>query len=129
MYHESTLAARLCNLLPMISNDESSDALANKPISKNWLLVGLKMTLESGMDELEGLKELVYIDIHNMDHRVGVPELEWMVANLPMLKHNSTVQQAAPEIVEIIDDDDTAEEATDRIVHVMAAGPSVAAKV
>ncbi|KAG0366066.1 hypothetical protein BGX24_003857 [Mortierella sp. AD032] len=37
--------------------------------------------------------------------------------------------EPAPEIVEIIDDDDTAEEAIDQIVHVMAAGPSISAKV
>ncbi|KAK3846488.1 MAG: hypothetical protein J3R72DRAFT_471622 [Linnemannia gamsii] len=46
----------------------------------------LEMTLESGLDELEGLKELRHLDIQRMDHRVGVPELEWMVANLPKLK-------------------------------------------
>ncbi|KAG0372391.1 hypothetical protein BGX24_000314 [Mortierella sp. AD032] len=46
----------------------------------------LEMTLESGLDELEGLKELSHLDIQRMDHRVGVPELEWMVSNLPKLK-------------------------------------------
>ncbi|KAG0376957.1 hypothetical protein BGX24_006964 [Mortierella sp. AD032] len=47
----------------------------------------LEMTLESGLDELEGLKELEHLDIHHMDHRVGVPELEWMANNLPNLKY------------------------------------------
>ncbi|KAG0366064.1 hypothetical protein BGX24_003855, partial [Mortierella sp. AD032] len=47
----------------------------------------LEMTLESGLDELEGLKELEHLDIHHMDHRVGVPELEWMAANLPNLEY------------------------------------------
>ncbi|KAK3846478.1 MAG: hypothetical protein J3R72DRAFT_520261 [Linnemannia gamsii] len=47
----------------------------------------LEMTLESGLDELEGLKELEHLDIHHMDHRVGVPELEWMADNLPNLKY------------------------------------------
>ncbi|KAG0279724.1 hypothetical protein BGZ95_000387 [Linnemannia exigua] len=47
----------------------------------------LEMTLESGLNELKGLKELEHLDIHDMDHRVGVPELEWMVANFPKLKH------------------------------------------
>ncbi|KAG0329459.1 hypothetical protein BGZ99_001845 [Dissophora globulifera] len=46
----------------------------------------LEMTLESGLDELVYLKELEELDIHHMDHRAGVPELEWMVANLPRLQ-------------------------------------------
>ncbi|KAG0007015.1 hypothetical protein BGZ80_005061 [Entomortierella chlamydospora] len=46
----------------------------------------LEMTLESGLDELVGLKDLEELDIHHMDHRAGVPELEWMVANLPRLR-------------------------------------------
>ncbi|KAG0242964.1 hypothetical protein BGW41_003129 [Actinomortierella wolfii] len=46
----------------------------------------LEMTLESGLDELAGLKELQVLDIHHMDHRVGVPELEWMVEHLPKLR-------------------------------------------
>ncbi|KAG0261435.1 hypothetical protein DFQ27_002958 [Actinomortierella ambigua] len=46
----------------------------------------LEMTLESGLDELAGLKNLVELDIHDMDHRVGVPELEWMVENFPKLE-------------------------------------------
>ncbi|KAF9157931.1 hypothetical protein BGX21_003683 [Mortierella sp. AD011] len=46
----------------------------------------LEMTLESGLDELVGLKDLEELDIHHMDHRAGVPELEWMIANLPRLK-------------------------------------------
>ncbi|KAK3846483.1 MAG: hypothetical protein J3R72DRAFT_241618 [Linnemannia gamsii] len=47
----------------------------------------------------------------------------------PNTTPGSTIQQAAPEIVEIIDDDNTAEEAIDQIVHVMAAGPSISAKL
>ncbi|KAF9322570.1 hypothetical protein BG006_002285 [Podila minutissima] len=46
----------------------------------------LEMTLESGIDELVDLKNLEVLDIHHMDHRAGVPELEWMVANLPRLQ-------------------------------------------
>ncbi|KAF9898478.1 hypothetical protein EC991_011186, partial [Linnemannia zychae] len=44
------------------------------------------MTLEAGLDELEGLKELEWLYIHYMDIRVGIPELEWMAANLPKLR-------------------------------------------
>ncbi|KAG0258358.1 hypothetical protein BGZ95_004997 [Linnemannia exigua] len=47
----------------------------------------LEMTLESGLDELKGLKDLEHLYIHHMDHRVGVPELAWMAVNLPKLKH------------------------------------------
>ncbi|KAG0261436.1 hypothetical protein DFQ27_002959, partial [Actinomortierella ambigua] len=46
----------------------------------------LEMTLESGLDELAGLKELEELDIHHMDHRVGVSELEWMAENFPKLR-------------------------------------------
>ncbi|KAF9974967.1 hypothetical protein BGZ73_001496 [Actinomortierella ambigua] len=46
----------------------------------------LEMTLESGLDELAGLKDLEELDIHHMDHRVGVPELEWMAKNFPKLR-------------------------------------------
>ncbi|KAG0209951.1 hypothetical protein BGX28_009822 [Mortierella sp. GBA30] len=46
----------------------------------------LEMTLESGLDELVDLKDLELLDIHHMDHRVGVPELEWMTENLPKLQ-------------------------------------------
>ncbi|KAF9353541.1 hypothetical protein BGX26_008688 [Mortierella sp. AD094] len=46
----------------------------------------LEMTLESGLDELVDLKDLELLDIHHMDHRVGVPELEWMTENLPKLR-------------------------------------------
>ncbi|KAF9320038.1 hypothetical protein BG003_007400 [Podila horticola] len=46
----------------------------------------LEMTLESGLDELVDLKDLELLDIHHMDHRAGVPELEWMTANLPKLQ-------------------------------------------
>ncbi|KAF9146276.1 hypothetical protein BGX30_002532 [Mortierella sp. GBA39] len=47
----------------------------------------LEMTLESGLDELVDLKDLELLDIHHMDHRVGIPELEWMDQNLPNLRH------------------------------------------
>ncbi|KAF9296253.1 hypothetical protein BGZ88_000372 [Linnemannia elongata] len=46
----------------------------------------LEMTLESGLDELVNLKDLELLHIRHMDHRVGVPELEWMNQNLPNLR-------------------------------------------
>ncbi|KAG0242931.1 hypothetical protein BGW41_003096 [Actinomortierella wolfii] len=45
----------------------------------------LEMTLESGLDELVGLKDLEELYIHHMDHHVGVPELEWMAEHFPKL--------------------------------------------
>ncbi|KAG0257331.1 hypothetical protein DFQ27_005200 [Actinomortierella ambigua] len=47
----------------------------------------LEMTLESGLDELAGLKSLEFLDVHHMDHRIGLPELEWMQEHLPNLQH------------------------------------------
>ncbi|KAF9118635.1 hypothetical protein BGW39_000986, partial [Mortierella sp. 14UC] len=46
----------------------------------------LEMTLEAGLDELGRLKKLKLLDIHHMNVRTGVPELEWMVANFPKLQ-------------------------------------------
>ncbi|KAG0330577.1 hypothetical protein BGZ99_000048 [Dissophora globulifera] len=46
----------------------------------------LEMTLESGLDELVHLRNLEELDFHHMDHRAGIPELEWMVTNLPRLR-------------------------------------------
>ncbi|KAG0254800.1 hypothetical protein DFQ27_006618 [Actinomortierella ambigua] len=47
----------------------------------------LEMTLDSGLDELAGLKNLEELDIRHMDHRVGVPELMWMTQHFPNLQH------------------------------------------
>ncbi|KAG0341622.1 hypothetical protein BG004_005971 [Podila humilis] len=46
----------------------------------------LEMTLESGLDLLATLTELRELDVTNMAHRIGVPELEWMQANWPKLE-------------------------------------------
>ena len=45
----------------------------------------VEFTLETGLDELKNLKKLELLDIHHMDHRAGVPELEWMVENWPQI--------------------------------------------
>jgi len=45
----------------------------------------VEFTLETGLDELKDLKKFEVISIHYMDHRVGVPELEWMVENWPQI--------------------------------------------
>ncbi|KAG0254796.1 hypothetical protein DFQ27_006614 [Actinomortierella ambigua] len=49
----------------------------------------LEMNLESGLDELADLKELVELDISEMNHRVRVPDLEWMARNFPSLERLS----------------------------------------
>lgn len=46
----------------------------------------LEMTLASGLDELALLTGLELLDVSFMDHRIGVPELEWMARNWPKLK-------------------------------------------
>ncbi|KAF9112357.1 hypothetical protein BGX27_003497 [Mortierella sp. AM989] len=66
----------------------------------------LEMTLENGLDELVNLKDLELLDIHHMDHRVGVPELEWMAENLPKLRNligmMDSLRPAPPEVREWI---------------------------
>ncbi|KAG0338980.1 hypothetical protein BG000_003059 [Podila horticola] len=51
-----------------------------------FLWYSLEMNLESGLDELEGLKQLEILDIRMMNHDVGVRELEWMNRCWPRLK-------------------------------------------
>ncbi|KAF9006233.1 hypothetical protein BGZ52_008665, partial [Haplosporangium bisporale] len=45
----------------------------------------LDMTLESGMDELEGLKKLEILNVCMMNHDIGIQELEWMNKCWPIL--------------------------------------------
>lgn len=45
----------------------------------------LEMTLESGLDMMAGLAELMMVQVSNMLHHIGVLELEWMHANWPKL--------------------------------------------
>ncbi|KAF9159351.1 hypothetical protein DFQ26_006615 [Actinomortierella ambigua] len=64
----------------------------------------LEMTLESGLDELAGLSQLEVLDIQFLDHRVAVPELEWMAKNLPKLRYlrgmGSCVRPLGPEVLQ-----------------------------
>ncbi|KAF9296828.1 hypothetical protein BGZ88_011786 [Linnemannia elongata] len=46
----------------------------------------LEFSLESGLEELAGLKELEELNVNHMAHRIGVPEVQWMVAHWPKLK-------------------------------------------
>ncbi|GJJ76806.1 hypothetical protein EMPS_09165 [Entomortierella parvispora] len=47
----------------------------------------LELSLEAGLDELKDLNRLELLRVHNMYHRIGVPELEWMVQNWPQINH------------------------------------------
>ncbi|KAF9142665.1 hypothetical protein BG015_000709 [Linnemannia schmuckeri] len=47
----------------------------------------LDLTLERGPDELAGLKELEQFAVYQMAHRIGIPEVKWMVDNWPKLKN------------------------------------------
>lgn len=46
----------------------------------------LEMTLESGLDELAGLKEMEKLDVSYTKHRIGIRELEWMAERWPNLR-------------------------------------------
>ncbi|KAF9537701.1 hypothetical protein EC957_007804, partial [Mortierella hygrophila] len=46
----------------------------------------LELSLESGLDELAGLKQLEELDVAQMAHRIGLVEVQWMVENWPRLR-------------------------------------------
>ncbi|KAG0033955.1 hypothetical protein BGZ81_006623 [Podila clonocystis] len=46
----------------------------------------LDLTLESGLEELEGLVKLQELSVMSLAHGIGVPELEWMVRHWLMMK-------------------------------------------
>lgn len=46
----------------------------------------LEMSLASGLDLLGGLSELRYLRVVGMEHRIGVPELQWMMVHFPRLE-------------------------------------------
>ncbi|KAG0012192.1 hypothetical protein BGZ82_002696 [Podila clonocystis] len=46
----------------------------------------LHLTLETGLDKMDGLKKLEELYIGNMDHRVGLQEAKWMVEQWPKLR-------------------------------------------
>lgn len=46
----------------------------------------LEFSLESGLELLSGLKELVWLDVKSTAHRIGVAELEWMHIHWPKLR-------------------------------------------
>ncbi|KAK5808396.1 hypothetical protein F5H01DRAFT_351997 [Linnemannia elongata] len=46
----------------------------------------LEMSLASGLDLLGGLSRLRYLRVVGMEHRIGVPELQWMMVHFPRLE-------------------------------------------
>ncbi|KAF9387869.1 hypothetical protein CPB97_001926 [Podila verticillata] len=50
-----------------------------------YLWYSLEMTLESGLDELVGLKGMQFLTLDHMNHHVGIKELDWMCENWPKL--------------------------------------------
>ncbi|KAF9548782.1 hypothetical protein EC957_005716 [Mortierella hygrophila] len=46
----------------------------------------LEMTLESGLGLLAGLRDLEWLTVANMDHRIGVAELQWMEKSWPSIR-------------------------------------------
>jgi hypothetical protein len=70
---------------------ENLTALEDAMEEDDWLhrLINyqcLEFSLESGLELLEGLKELRMLDVKSTAHRIGVAELEWMHVNWPRLK-------------------------------------------
>ncbi|KAG0282344.1 hypothetical protein BGZ96_000579 [Linnemannia gamsii] len=46
----------------------------------------LELSLESGLEQLAGLKDLEVFGFEGLDHRIGKAELDWMAVNWPRLK-------------------------------------------
>jgi hypothetical protein len=54
--------------------------------NRSFNYCSLEFSLESGLEMLEGLKELKLLDVKATAHRIGVAELDWMHVNWPKLK-------------------------------------------
>ncbi|KAF9274314.1 hypothetical protein BGZ74_004428, partial [Mortierella antarctica] len=46
----------------------------------------LKMTLESGLEQLKSLKSLQVLDVRRMAQRIGLREVQWMTQHWPKLR-------------------------------------------
>ncbi|KAG0341478.1 hypothetical protein BG004_006019 [Podila humilis] len=57
---------------------------ASQSLKRQWY--SLEMSLTSGLDELAGLKCLERLNVHQMNHSIGVKELEWMKVHWPHLR-------------------------------------------
>ncbi|KAG0348141.1 hypothetical protein BG004_005967 [Podila humilis] len=49
----------------------------------------LEMTLETGLNELSELAQICLLDVSQMSHRIGVPELEWIERHWPKFGERS----------------------------------------
>lgn len=57
-----------------------------RPYIDDLRLDCLEMSLESGLWKLEGLRSLQELDVARMRSRIGLKEVQWMVAHWPKLK-------------------------------------------
>ncbi|KAF9303824.1 hypothetical protein BGZ74_002968 [Mortierella antarctica] len=64
------------------SNRQGAGSSYNEPVVGS---VTFHLTLASGLDMLAGLKRLRVLDVSDLDHQIGLLEVEWMVANWPRL--------------------------------------------
>ncbi|KAG0340569.1 hypothetical protein BG000_011697 [Podila horticola] len=74
VYHQISLHTKLRSLSLGYSGWTDFESVAQK---FQWN--SLEMTLQSGMDKLATLKELNMLRLRNMNHNLGILELEWMV--------------------------------------------------
>ncbi|KAF9386077.1 hypothetical protein CPC16_007723 [Podila verticillata] len=58
----------------------------NRPDEPYVEWYSLEMSMQSGLSELGPIKELRRLNVKLVNHRIGVPELEWMAENWPNLR-------------------------------------------
>lgn len=68
------------------SREELVDDVDGTIYDPQFQLNCLEMSLASGLDLLGGLSKLRYLRVVGMEHRIGVPELQWMMAHFPRLE-------------------------------------------
>ncbi|KAF9352900.1 hypothetical protein BGX26_009316 [Mortierella sp. AD094] len=71
-------------------NDPKKRDRVNANVQRPWLLKTqnkcLRFTFETGLQELEGLKDLRKLNLTGLNHRVSVEELKWMRKAWPKLE-------------------------------------------
>ncbi|KAF9131080.1 hypothetical protein BGW39_002239 [Mortierella sp. 14UC] len=77
----------------------------------------LEFSLESGLAELTGLKQLEELDLTQMAHRIGMEEVRWMVEHWPSLKavHGLKYQECHLELSNEGEDEDGFWEEAERV--------------
>ncbi|KAF9379460.1 hypothetical protein CPB97_008955 [Podila verticillata] len=66
-----------CHDIQRSENDETETSF-------QWY--SLELTLQSGLDELAPIKDLEELTVGLMNHRIGIPELEWMKVHWPKFR-------------------------------------------